>query len=252
MLFYKEKLQVQSTARLGWFLGSHPFALNTKDLEEAIEQTQDMLGINIEVKSDWICIEKGVKTKAKAAHIYSSWKDAVKARLALNNLYGKNAKEFPLGRNMRFVPNNLDDKFIVTTSTLVRVKKSVQKQIKFLKMTNTTLSDSIRNLDYYDTTLGYSLRELVMGLRSRKNPTKNLFLGVEDHYTGNNVVFLYKNEFSAEAKQMAAGLHLALEAKLGHRIWQWFDKEAAQANTSQFKWCNTRGIVEPDNDPSIG
>ena len=67
-------LQVKTTAKAGWLLGSHATVGNARDLEAALGLLPEMKGIPIEIRTEWIVTEKGVKTGLKAAHVLCEWK----------------------------------------------------------------------------------------------------------------------------------------------------------------------------------
>ena len=128
MLVYKDNLQVKTTAKAGRLLGSHPTVLNARDLEDSLALLPEMSGLPVEIRMEWISLDKGDKLKIKAAHILCAWESTLECRRALNKIYGKKMGEYPLGRNMRFVPNIADKRFITMDSTTKKVEMSVKKQ----------------------------------------------------------------------------------------------------------------------------
>ena len=84
MLVYKDTLQVKTTAKAGWLLGSHTSVLNARDLEDALALLPEMEGLPVEIRTEWVSIDKGDKLKLKAAHILCSWDSTLLCRRALN------------------------------------------------------------------------------------------------------------------------------------------------------------------------
>jgi len=248
MNLYKETLQAKVTCKAGWLLGSNGLCLNPRDLEEAFGLIPELQGIPIEVRIEVIRIAKGKGTEVKAAHILTPWDKALKCRIAMNMVYGKkSANGYPLGKNMRFIPNILDTRFIVTEKTKMKVKKSVSKQKYFLQKTQSATSYTIIALDYVDPHVGMSLREILMGLRSNKEPEKNLFLNVDVHMYKQTVTLLFHNDLAQEAMTAIPALPVILEAKFGPRIWAWFSEEAKE-HAIGYYWDSRTGLKSTDDD----
>ena len=249
ILIAKEKLQMKVTQKAGWLLGSHPTAFNPRDLEQALEHLPELKGIPIEVRIDYIRVKAEGRTNTKAAQIFCSWDATQKCRRALNTIYKKkNVDGYPLGKNMRFVPNIMDRRFITTPSTRKKVQASIQKQTKFLASVETTKNYTICGLDYYDEKLKQTLRQALMGIRSTSQPDRNLFLAVDTFMQGETVVFLFKKDLAHEANTLIPALPLLLEVTLDStRVWNWFHEEAKMM-TEGFYWDPRRGILEIDGD----
>jgi hypothetical protein len=167
MLVYKDNLQVKTTAKAGWLLGSHPTVLNARDFEDPLALLSEMSGLPVEIRMEWTSLNKGDKLEIKAAHILCAWESTLLCRRALNKIYGKKMGENPLGRNMRFVPNIADKRFITMEATRKKVEMSVKKQLLWITHVSSTVSYIISDLDYYDTTIGKTLRQALMQMRSK-------------------------------------------------------------------------------------
>jgi hypothetical protein len=128
MLVYKYNLEVKTTAKAGRLLGSHPTVLNARALEDSLALLPEMSGLPVEIRMEWISLDKGDKLKIKAAHILCAWESTLLCGHALNKIYGKKMAKYPLGRNMGFVPNIADKRFIITEATRKKVEMSVKKQ----------------------------------------------------------------------------------------------------------------------------
>jgi hypothetical protein len=248
MNFYKEKLQAKVTCKAGWLLGSHGSCLNPRDLEAALEMVPELQGIPIEIRMEAIRIEKGKQSGVKAAHILTPWDKALKCRIAMNMIYCKRAKNgYPLGKDMRFIPNIMDTRFITTDKTKMQVKKSISKQKFFLGKTQSATSYTIIGLDYVEPHIGSSLREILMGLRSNSEPEKNLFINVDEHMFTSTVTLLFHDDRTQEAMTAIPALPVILEAKLGPRIWNWFSEEAKELSAGYY-WSNESGLKSIEDD----
>jgi hypothetical protein len=248
MNFYKEKLQAKITCKAGWLLGSNGSCLNPRDLEEALEMVPELHGIPIEIRMEAIRVEKGKQSGVKAAHVLTPWDKALKCRIAMNMIYSKRSKSgYPLGKDMRFIPNVMDTRFITTDKTKMQVKKSISKQKYFLDKTQTATSYTIIGLDYVEPILKTSLREIIMGLRSNADPEKNMFINVDEHMFTPTVTFLFHDDRTQEAMTAIPALPVILEAKLGPRIWNWFSEEA-KALSAGYYWDEETGLKSSEDD----
>jgi hypothetical protein len=253
MLVYKDNLQVKTTAKAGWLLGSHSTVLNPRDLEEALALLPEMKNIPVEIRMDWITVTKGDKLGLKAAHILCEWENTLLCRRSLNQIYGKKVEGYPLGRNMRFVPNITDQRFITTQATRKKVENSVRKQRLFATSVSSAISYIISDLDFYESHAEKTLRQALMQMRSKTFPTRNLFLAVDTSWNGTFVSFLFKKDLEKEVNAMLPALPLVLQAKLGPRVWNWFNEEA-KINTAGYWWDPKRGIraLGDDEEDSWG
>ena len=248
MHFYREKIQAKVTCKAGWLLGSHGSCLNPRDLEAALEMVPELQGIPIEIRMEAIRVEKGKQSGVKAAHVLAPWDKALKCRIALNMIYSKRAKSgYPLGKDMRFIPNIMDTRFITTEKTKMQVKKSISKQKYFLGKTQSATSYTIIGLDYVEPHIGSSLREILMGLRSNSEPEKNLFINVDEHMFTSTVTFLFHDDRTQEAMTAIPALPVILEAKLGPRIWNWFSEEAKELSAGYY-WSDEAGLKSTEDD----
>jgi hypothetical protein len=251
MLAYKDTLQVKITAKAGWLLGSHATVLNPRDLEAVLAQLPEMSGLPVEIRTEWISLEKGDKLGIKAAHILCAWDSTLECRRALNAIYGKDMVEYPLGRNMRFIPNISDKRFLISDTTREKVVQSVTKQRLFTNLVSSDVSHIISNLDYRDKTIGMTLREALMQMRSKKSPARNLFLAVDMSWNESFVSFLFMKEHTAEVSAMLPALPLFFEHKLGATAWNWF-KEDARKLTEGYWWCPKYGVQNSGEEVDDG
>lgn len=247
MVVYKDNLQVKTTAKAGWLLGSHVTVLNPRDLEEALSLLPEMKNIPVEIRIDWISVDKGDKLGLKAAHVLCEWENTLLCRRTLNKIYGKTVDGYPLGRNMRFVPNILDQRFITTATTRKKVEASVKKQRLFATSVSSSISHIISDLDFYESHASKTLRQALMQMRSKAFPSRNLFLAVDTSWNGSFVSFLFKKDLEGEVNAMLPALPLVLQAKLGPNVWNWFTEEA-QTNTAGYWWDPKRGIRTQGDD----
>jgi hypothetical protein len=253
MLVYKDNLQVKTTAKTGWLLGSHLTVLNARELKDSLALLPKMSGLPVEIRMEWISLDEGDNLKIKAAHILCAWESTLVCRRALNKINGKKMGEYPLGRNMRFVPNIANKRFITTEGTRKKVEMSVKKQRLWITHVSSAVSYIISDLDFYDTTIGKTLRHALIQMRSKRSPDRNLFVAVDTSWKGSFVSFLFKKDLEAEVNGILPALPLVLQHKMGAGVWNWFNEEA-HTNTAGYWWCPKKGVkaVEDDDDDSWG
>jgi hypothetical protein len=253
MLVYKDNLQVKTTAKAGWLLGSHTTVLNPRDLEAALALLPEMSGLPVEIRIEWISIAKGDKLSLKAAHILCARDSTFECRRALDKIYGENVDDHPLGRKMRFVPNISDMGFLTTGATRKMVEKSVKEQRLFTTQVSSAISYMISDLDSFDSTIGKTLRQALMQMRSKQFPDQNLFLAVDTSWNGSFVSFLFKKDLEAEVNGILPALPLVLQHKMGATVWNWFNEEA-HTSTAGYWWCPKKGVkaVGDEDDDSWG
>ncbi len=227
--------------------------LNARDLEDSLALLPEMSGLPVEIRMEWISLDKGDKLKIKAAHILCAWESTLECRRALNKIYGKKMGEYPLGRNMRFVPNIADKRFITTEATRKKVEMSVKKQRLWITHVSSAVSYIISDLDYHDGTIGKTLRQALMQMRSKRSPDRNLFVAVDTSWNGSFVSFLFKKDLEAEVNGILPALPLVLQHKMGANVWNWFNEEA-RTNTAGYWWCPRKGVkaVGDDEEDSWG
>jgi hypothetical protein len=253
MLVYKDNLQVKTTAKAGWLLQSHPTVLNARDLKDLLVLLPEMSGLPVKIRMEWISLDKGDKLNIKAAHILCAWESTLLCRRALNKIYGKKMGEYPLGRNMRFVPNIADKRFITTEATRKKEEMSVKKQRLWITHVSSAVSYIILDLDYYDSTIGKTLRQALMQMWSKRSPDCNLFAAVHSSWNGSFISFLFKKDLEAEVNGILPALPLVLQHKMGANVWNWFNEEA-RTNMTGYWWCPKKGVraVGDDDDDSWG
>ena len=145
--FSKKKLQTKMSAYIGWLFGSHPTAINLEDLEEAICNNKESKMLKFKLRIKFIKTKNSqTLSNVKGVYIHLVWSKMAKARKVFYRIYNKDAKEYPLGRRMWFVPDIRDSRFTTTCKTRNQVEKLVQKQKRYLEDTATAKLYKYANL----------------------------------------------------------------------------------------------------------
>ena len=95
-----------------------------------------------------------------------------------------------------------------------------------------------------DIELYLSLSQILMSLKSHRDPTKGLFMMVQQEYGDEPVTFSYMTEVNQEVVAILFVLPLLLEGRLGMNIFQYF-RSSYTISTEGYKWDNTLDKVVP-------
>ena len=90
---------------------------------------------------------------------------------------------------------------------------------------------------------------MVMSIRSKAFPDRNLFVSVAEFPWQSGVCFCFEKSLASEARSVISALPLVLESFTGGtHIWTWF-ADAARIETEGFRWDPKEGLVEilPEN-----
>lgn len=209
-----------------------------------MESQKGLTNIPIHLKTKYIKTNLKTPGTVKAIHIYTEYDKAYKCRPALAKLYAAgNEKNFPLGKNIRFIPNTSDSRFITTQKTKDRIIKCISKQKLFFESTRTAKNYSIIGLDNYIPAIGVTMRQAIMGLQSSSQEDRNLFLVVDKQTITNTVVFAFYKDLESEANTAIFALPLILEWNYDAVIWKWFTDKAC-VTSEGFKYVPNKGIIE--------
>jgi hypothetical protein len=115
------------------------------------------------------------------------------------------------------------------------VEASVRKQRLFAANVSSSVSYIILDLDYHEPNADMTLRQALMQMRSKAFPGRNLFLAVDTSWNTKLVSFLFKKDLAGEVNVTLPALPLVLQAKLGAKVWNWFNEDA------QKTWQDTGG-----------
>ena len=249
--FYKEKIQEKYTAKLGFLVGIKPEACNLDHLALALGQVDSLANIPLDLRTEAMKLDTyAPPSKAKAVHIYCADHHVGKARQAFDAIYSTTNKTFPLMLQARFIPNGGDTRFLITARKERLAKKAVSKQELFARQTVIARNVHLLALDWpLESLQGKTCREMVMSIRSKSFPDRNLFVSVAEFPWQSGVCFCFEKSLASEARSVISALPLVLESFTGGtHIWTWF-ADAARIETEGFRWDPKEGLVEilPEN-----
>jgi hypothetical protein len=133
--------------------------------------------------------------QVKAIHIYVASGNVTAARRAYNLTFGgSNYTGYPLGQVLRFVPDISDPRYPASMQTRTKVIRMMSKQKHLLTSTASILTSTIVGLHVHYEGVGYTLCEILMGLRIGEDKAIPIFLSVTERLwdAGGNVVFSVK------------------------------------------------------------
>jgi hypothetical protein len=160
----------------------------------------------VEIGIHWRVILLGVKGKipeeemVRALHVECSKEQAPVVKEVLSDVYSANAKHFPGGIKLRFVP---DIYKVLSQPLKVKVLHLRAWQKRFLKTVVEMTSYEITSLDqsFCDTTSHMaSVQEHLMEIRSKERPYLSQFVNMAQQYNSAGVVFTFILQLEAEAR----------------------------------------------------
>ena len=173
-------------------MGTHPKSVNADDLEEQIRQFRFQHEIdnsllhptfNMELRMQAIWISKNEqinwKKATRASHIHVAAKDRRTAFTRLLQIFSKyNTIGFPLGQEIWFVLNVIDQRIPTPKSRIPNTMKMRERQKIFTEVMEIIPSHGIAALDSPIKSKNgtyITLREAVMKMKSTESPEYNLF-----------------------------------------------------------------------------
>jgi hypothetical protein len=255
--FQLDKIQDKSSSSIGWLLGSTPDTGNINDMKLAHEH-HPSLGIECEPRGQAIHLYPGRNNipavqQVKAIHIYVASGNVTTACRAYNLTFGgsTNSTGYPLGQVLWFLPDISDPCYPASMQTRAKVIRMMSKQKHLLTSTTFILTSTIAGLHVYYEDVGYTLCEILMGLRIGEDKAIPIFLSVAERLwgAGSNVVFSVKNDRLNEANTIIPLLCVVIEAKFGPGSHQWFTEDA-RLTSEGFYWDEQAQLLKQTADMS--
>ncbi len=243
----KDRIQAQKQACAGWLLGSHP-TTDCRKLEQALKLHSQLEKMQLEVRLQVIKLDNSSKVPyeelVRACHIHTDFDKVHHVRAILNKIYGHSNinGDYPLGKNMRFVPHVADIRLRPSQSAVNRACRCVSKQRTFLERTETQTTTTIDGLDYVVPGIGISLREACMRIqRADKDQPTSLFVAIDETWNG-MTSFLFKKDAQKQAKAVIQTLPIVLMSQWNHSVYDWF-VEGTEATMEGYYWDEESGMV---------
>ena len=207
----------------------------------------------LEIFEDIITIRQGTSKRTvkrtRAMHIRVSDDDKAIARTCLASAYPSKVRgDYPLGIQFRFIPNTSDPDFAVPPSAKVIASRLKAKQASFLTRSISRQNKHFRDIfakhDYDDN---ISLLQVLMALKSKRYPDRQLFTCIEQDLEDGLVYFQYAEELEDEADGIIPVIPLFLEGQFGSGVRKWL-KTSAEIGTEGYKYDKNNNTVIPKKD----
>ncbi len=198
-------LQAQETVVVGWLLNS------TREMD-LVRLQAAMLEIDprLEVGLRWRLISLGqagaipVQQQVRAIHVEIDKLKVSEIKPILYRIYGHAAVgPFPNGVRMRLVPEITP---LMGPNSRAKADRLRNRQANFVQYSIKIANWEIATLDYVDTELDASLRDLLLAIRARSRPQISLIHSVDAQWQGNGYIVTVIPEFQSEARTVLAGI----------------------------------------------
>ena len=249
----KHKVQENREERAGFILGSIPDCVSIENLEEALKANDEMKGIDIIIKLDYMPLQgkkrllfEDRKKSVRCAQVYVGFSKIPLARQKLNAIWGsQNKRGCPLGLEGVFIPCPFSKRFPVTGRTMPRYKSTMSCQKAFLANVQIKPMEGIIGLDYPLTDVyGLTLRQVIMATLTKDK--KSLFLYVDQSF-GSSINIAFRSEDMQEAQEFIESMPLILSDYFNLRTWTWFNKQTSN-KLSGYKWSAEKGLYSQTED----
>ena len=197
-------LQAEKTEVLGWLLYSTR-EMNIASLTGAIESQS---GFEVGLWHRIILLGRPgpIPTNQRVYAIHVEVDAAIfgTAKRWFSKTYGTDAlSDFPNGIKLRLVPE-LNSR--TSAPMKVKIERLHARQAAFQSQVLRIDNWDITSIDFFDGDLQASLRELIMGIKSREKPLLPLFHSVDQHWQGTSYIFTVIPQFQQEAESILSGL----------------------------------------------
>ena len=184
---FENDLQVPDTNKAGWFLWS----LDTMALRDLEKVLIPIVGHDLALRFGAINmgerIQFPVKEVPRAVYVETASGQHVRTARILSKLYRKDQTTFPLNIKLRFAS---DMSLLNGIKTRQKACRMAYLQRGFCANVATITTWAINDLDTKDRIMEKSIRDLILGIKSLKHPTKNLFLSVSNGHKNKAVTIL--------------------------------------------------------------
>ena len=191
------------------------------------------------------------ENKIRAIHVEADPSDAASAKRWLERTYGTQTKgPFPNGIKMRLVPELTP---LTNHQTRVKIESLRARQARFCKKAVRTRTWELTSLDHISSDVGFSLRHLMMEIKSKEKPALNLFHTVDHHWRGDGHVVTYLPEFESEARMMLIGLltYLTFHHPDKADALETYFSDSAVDRAAETKWDPSRYCMISADDERV-
>jgi len=244
---YERALQAENTVTVGWLLYSTR-SMDLPSLTEAIAASDPALEVGLR----WRLISLGrqgaipVEHQVRAIHVEVDKTKLAVIKSRLYRIYGSNSNgPFPNGIKLRLVPEITPQ---MGPTSRAKVDRLRNRQHNFVQFSLTAQTWEIATLDFVDSHLGTSLRQLLMSIPSFQFPNRFVFHSVDPQWQRNGHIITFLPDVEAEARTIIAGMIPFLVfhyQDLADRIYSMFTPDAVKRVTEETmaRWDPTTNSV---------
>ena len=209
----------------------------------------------LEIYEDVITIRQGSNKRqikrTRAMHVRVRDEEKAVARTCLASSFPSKARgDYPMGIQFRFVPNTADPDFAVPPSARSIAMRLKAKQASFLERSITRQNKHFKDIfSLHEFDHNISLLKVLMSLKSKRFPERQLFTCIEQDVEDGEVYIQYTEELEDEADGIIPVLPLYLEGQFGSGIKRWL-KPSAAIGTQGYEYLRHSNKVIPNgNNP---
>ena len=252
-----DRVQSEKTATAGYLAGPVVTEATAFNLASIILEKKlcTMNGVTqLDIREELINIRqekskfrpKKANRKPKAMHVIVPYKDKAQARACLSKIFPSKVRgDYPLGIQFRFVPNTADTDFSVSPKARTIASRLSNKQAGFLAANMERENNHIKNIYANIQAMpNVTMLGVLMALRSRTHPDRQLFTCIQQEYEEGPVTFQYLTQFEQEADAIIPVLPLFLTGILGKEAKKWF-KSSAEMGTEGYEFDSKLNRVVP-------
>jgi hypothetical protein len=226
-------------------------------LEEALDRhdkVDEEHFSNIHLGIRWWIIPLGTRglmleeDKVRALHIECAKEHAAVVKEVFSDIYSANAKKFPSGIKLRFVPDIFT---VVSQNTKAKVLHLRARQARFLKNVREMTSYEIASLDrcFRDRdSLEASIREWLMALKLTERDYLLQFVNVAPQFNSTGVVFMFIPQLESEARSMVASIIPYFRYRYGDEIARIFKPDAWELHSETYWDPYLKEAITPDDE----
>ena len=175
--------------------------------------------------------------------------DKALARSCFSTLFPSRPRgDYPLGIQYRFVPNTADTDFAISKTARKIAQRLMTKQANFLDNCINREHRHFKNLFViHETMPDITLIKVLMALKSKRFPERQLFLCIEQEIEDGPVYFQYSAELVDEVDGIIPVIPLYLEGNFGSSITKWM-KPSSAIGTEGYEYDKTSNRVVPNRN----
>ena len=243
---FKKSIQAEEVAIIGWFLYGIR-EIDPENLAEAIRKTDGTTVVGLRQMRIRTAINgKASPIRAMGIECDANYEESAKAQLI--KLYQSSSSNWPLGIKLRYMR---DVRFLCGTDALSKTIHLLGKHDRFQNGICSQRTKDILELDFVNSKVKKSLREILMKIKSTKRPSSSLFHSVDPLWNNRDIhIFTFLPDFMDQAQSIINQMVPYLMHLEGDHVRSYFTSEAL-ARSDGCVWNEERGCAISDVDREL-